>query len=188
MDNQRLEDHKRKLMDMIVDAFECNAYPGDDNIAAKETYLESEFLNDFIWIDWQNITIDFLVPLHKGSLSFMTPTAYAYFVPAYMIASIEHYDESDLIPDNLVWGFTLPVSEDIDQLNTFIAANAGGEEATHFNVDEETEWFYERVQEFSDNQKKVICRYLLHLMENHAEDYSDNEPQIAIDRYWKKFM
>ena len=180
--------NKTLLINLITEAFKDTPYPGNNNIAIHERDLEFESLDEFIGLDWRDITVNFLSPKHTSSLCFMTPVAYLYYLPAYMLASIEDYEESDLIPDNLVSDFTLPKQQELDELSAFIYNITQNEkDITRFNIDEEKAWFTERTNSFSDEQKNAIYQYLKYLNDEHAEDYPDNEPQVAIDRYWKNY-
>lgn len=173
----------------IKKVFECTVYPGDGNIATDAKYLSFESLKDFIGKKWQEITLSFLVPKHVDSLGFMTPFAFAYYLPAYMLATIQHYDRADLIPDNLVAAFTVPSSEDMNELLDALKGivDEAPPSLVTYDIDEATKRFYEIVSLFSDEQKQVIYDFLVYLAEQHGDDFCSDEPQRAISRYWNRY-
>lgn len=180
--------NRERLIIEINKAFESNVYPGNGNIAQNERDLEFESLEEFIGVDWRDITVDFIVPKHSSSLCLLTPSAFAYYVPTYMLASIKDYDNSDVIPNNLVGYFTVPCQEDIDELLSDLGkVGIAPKSLINYDVDEMASLFYERVSFFSKEQRHAIYEYLLFLKENHSADFPHNEPKRAIDRHWNRY-
>lgn len=179
-----------KLIEEIKAAFSEIRYPGDDNIALNKRNLEYESLKDFLGLDWRDININFIFPKHVDSLCYMTPQAFSYFVPGYMLASIENYEWIDTVPDNLVSYFTFPSQRDIQGLNSFIkqACIQDNVPITEITFDDDVSIFYGRMKYFSQRQKQEIYKFLQFLIQEHGDDFPNNEPQLAIDRYWTIFQ
>lgn len=79
----------------------------------------------------------------------MTPAAIRYYIPAFLIASIRHYDDSDQIPSPLLF-----------LLNPF-AMNDSNYHSS----------FRERFDLFDDSQKSATKAFLEYLSEAHPEDF-----------------
>jgi hypothetical protein len=200
----------RLLVKKIYEVFQGNKYPGDDNIATKQIDYDLESLSDFVGMDWRDIDVNFLCPpsrinKHSDSLCFMTPAAYAYFFPAYMVVSITDYKRSDQLPDNLIYHLTLPLREDderdlkfyndrldddnidmeekelMEELKAECLASDGSE------CEQMRQFFMGRASQFSAAQSAVIKQFLEYMQKRHGGDFLHNEPQVAIDRYWGKF-
>ncbi|WP_210336373.1 hypothetical protein, partial [Rhodomicrobium vannielii] len=48
-------------------------------------------------------------------------------------------------------------------------------------------WFDARVSRFTQEQANVIRRFIEYLRDTYADDYTDDAPQKALDRYWNRF-
>jgi hypothetical protein len=48
-------------------------------------------------------------------------------------------------------------------------------------------WFFERVSGFTPLQAQVIREFLEHMRDVHGEDFWDQAPQTALERYWHQF-
>jgi hypothetical protein len=102
---------KDEMIQEIDKAFKDTPYPGDDRIVTAYRDYEDESLSDFVGKDWRDTGIDLLCPAscpnkHSSSLCFMTPEAFVYYLPAYMTVSVSHYEELDLLPNNVIYGLT----------------------------------------------------------------------------------
>lgn len=86
---------KELLITTIRLAFADVPYPGDDNISDPEGRDEGEGATEaFRGRSWQSLKLD---ELWVPSLYSMTPEAFHYFLPAYLIRSLE--DEEDISDD-----------------------------------------------------------------------------------------
>jgi len=154
-----------KLIEKIKKAFVNTQYPGDENIVHKTQYDNevAECEKKFLGKKWQEVdwnTID-----NEGWASgcaFLTNEAYRYYLPAYMIAIIEKYDDMINSVDAVVSSLRFP------------------------NTSEEQKEFYVKMEGFTSEQKEVIIEFLDWLAENHNDDFLDDNARQANIRYWKK--
>lgn len=94
------------LKKLIVDAFANVPYPGDDNIT-KCPYNCSECRRVAIFFKGKpgaGYTAEELRPYHVA-LSLFTPEAFHFFLPGFMLASVDSYERGDVIPDSIRFHF-----------------------------------------------------------------------------------
>jgi len=85
-------------------------YPGDDQLVYDNSgyHLEcNEVLAAFRGKHWREVPFETL-RYESAALSFMTPAAYRYYLPAYLLACILDYAEADMIPDTVVFSLIPP--------------------------------------------------------------------------------
>ena len=93
------------LIDKIKSAWDGVPYPGDDNIFTPYSY-DDEGINDYFrGTTWAGHSVVSLRAHCGAILVFFTPVAYHYWLPAYLIASIEDPEELDVCLDSLVASF-----------------------------------------------------------------------------------
>src|SRR5436190_2091938 len=96
------------LKALISDAWADVEYPGDSAIAYDNTghHLECNQIAEFFHQKhWQDICISVLrtyVGDESACLSFMSPEAFRYYLPAYMFVAIDHYDCADITASSAV--------------------------------------------------------------------------------------
>lgn len=122
----------------IQEAFAEVSYPGDNNITrcpyhCSECRRIAEF---FKGRDWNTQTLEELRNYHVA-LSLLTPEAFHYFLPAFMLVSMDAYEKGDVIPDAIRFHFEY-------------SQEAQG----HFNV---------RMSKFSEPQRNAIIDYLVRM-------------------------
>jgi hypothetical protein len=126
------------LKQAIEDAFAGVAQPGDENIT-RCPYNCSECAR--IAAVFKGRTRKDLTPdelrAHHVALTLFTPEAFHYFLPAFMVVSMDRYEKGDLIPDAIRFHFE------------YTAEIQG-----HFAV---------RMSKFSAAQRKAIIDYLIHM-------------------------
>ena len=80
---------KRKLVEKISNAWSNVPYPGDQNIFTPDSYDDEGITDYFSGTTWKGHKVDRL----RGSCSalnvFFTPRAYHYWLPAYLIATVD---------------------------------------------------------------------------------------------------
>lgn len=160
---------KEQLNKLIIQAFSGVTYPGDDHLVDSEFYdLERLQIKEFFrGKKWDSITLQGLDLDYVGDpsacLNFMTGEARRYFLPTYMLITINEFEEADVIVDSTVY-ILMPKSiegKDFDR-------------------------FFEWTEQFSALQKNAIKNFLLYLKKNHTQDDVWDEPGIALARYWDK--
>ena len=94
------------LKKLIVEAFANVPYPGDDNIT-KCPYNCSECRRIAVYFKGKSntgCTAEDLRNYHVA-LSLFTPEAFHFFLPGFMLASVDSYERGDVIPDAIRFHF-----------------------------------------------------------------------------------
>ena len=129
-------------------AFSAERYPGDDHLINSSS-LEAVEVRDFLrGRRWNDLRIEELARNH-ASLFFLTPEALRYYIPAFLIASVLHYDDSDQIPSTLLF-----------LLNPFAMTDSDYQPR-----------FRERFESLSDSERHAIRGFLEFLRDTHADDF-----------------
>ena len=101
------------VRESIEAAFADVPYPGDDRIADHQNCLECEDVRGhFRGATWRGHTLPELRQ-YQDVLPLFTPEALQYFIPAYMLVSLDAWQEADLIPFSI--------------LNVCVAAGSGAD-------------------------------------------------------------
>jgi len=88
--------------ELIESAFADVPYPGDNSIALHQDCFECEELRVYLrGKTWRDLSFPKLHDFH-ASLPHLTPEAFHYFLPGYMLAAITHWEEVDMIPYSIV--------------------------------------------------------------------------------------
>lgn len=127
------------------------------------------------------------------ALAFMTPEAFAWFLPAFMVVSVTQYSESGTLTSTVITCLTPPDEADsrqFDQLVEEIRAldpDLLGEETGSGSLgadDELLAQFMERVAPLTLPEKAAVRDYLEYIEVAHGMDFPAFCPQQALDRYW----
>jgi hypothetical protein len=126
------------LKQTIAEVFANVPYPGDTNITrcpynCSECRRIATFFKGKGWTGW---TLEELRNYHVA-LSLFTPEAFHYFLPAFMLVSMDTYEKGDVIPDAIRFHFEY-----------------SQEMKGHFAV---------RMSKFSRAQRQAIIDYLIHM-------------------------
>jgi hypothetical protein len=92
------------LSRQIQDAFAATPYPGDERIGGFG-YFSREVQVAFRGHGWRDLSAEVLF-WHRWDIFLLTPEAFRYYAPAYMLASLYYHDEMDSLPDNLLFCLT----------------------------------------------------------------------------------
>ena len=124
------------LKQTIEHAFLDVLYPGDNNIThCPYNCAECRRIADFFkGKEWRGQTAAELKNYHVA-LSLFTPEAFHYFLPAFMLVSLDSYEKGDVIPDAVRFHFEY-----------------SAEMQGHFAV---------RMSKFSGEQREAIIDYLI---------------------------
>ena len=128
----------RPLKQRIEEAFAGVVYPGDENITrcpynCSECRRMAAFFKGRTVPDLKGDELR----AHHVALTLFTPEAFQFFLPAFMLVSMDRYEKGDLIPDAIRFHFEY-------------SAEIQG----HFAV---------RMSKFSAAQRKAIIDYLIHM-------------------------
>jgi hypothetical protein len=155
-----------KVAQQIEAAFAHAEYPGDSNIAYDQSggHLEcNQVARRFRAKQWKNLKIEFL-RRNADAVFFFTPMAYAYFLPAFLLASIRDPSHADVIPGNLVVSLSPSLSR------------------------AEPEQFLNRAENLTVPQRRAVAQFLNHLATEHAAAFPLGDPTIALDDFWSRYL
>ena len=182
------------LVAQIESAFAATPYPGDDRICDPSPGDEevAEYALEFRGARWDRLHPEFLA-YHDAAISFFTPEAFRYFLPAYLIADLRAPDigiESNANPIfHLSYGIAnIPTLSDA-QINAMIASIK--EEDPELEIDPrifrpmEDPGTYDRAVErfsaFNLAEREVIVAYLQHAAQN---PYDRPQIEEALESFW----
>ncbi len=126
------------LKEAIQTAFAEVPYPGDNNITRCPYHCRpcQEITDYFKGKGWEGHAVEDLRD-HHTALSLITAEAFHYFLPAFMLASLESYNSTDILPDSIRFHFEF----DLDHRDHFLV----------------------RMTKFSDEQRRVIIEFLRYM-------------------------
>jgi hypothetical protein len=100
-----------ELRKQIEAAFGQARYPGDDHLVddnsgypgAESTDIAAAFRGKH----WKDLPLETL-RYFSAALSFFTPEAYHFYLPAFLITSALRYDDADILPGAVLFHLTPP--------------------------------------------------------------------------------
>lgn len=134
--------------------------------------------------------------LHEqGDYHFLSKQGLKYYLPAYLSFAVRAYAETDSIANGLILSLTLPAAQDdlaleraLGQLaEQFPASDWLAQQTPCAELPERVAYFLDRHAQFSGAQGRAIYHFLVFMRENHGQDYFNDEPNVAIQRYWVQF-
>lgn len=143
----------------IESAFLTNTYPGDKKLVIDgEEDPECRFIKlNLIGKHWQDLLQEpHFTAVHNVSLSFMTDKAFIYYLPAFLIASLDWY-EADMLGITTIFELAPPPLGSLS---------------------------LERAKKFNKMQKDAIRSFFKFLCDEYSEEFPDKLPQRALDKYW----
>src|SRR4051794_10054319 len=94
--NQRKEVSMREeLAQKIEKVFTEAEYPGDQNIGVRET---AQFISQK---EWQKVPIEVIARSQSAILSFFSPAAYRFYLPAFLCAVLRHPEFEGLLEGSI---------------------------------------------------------------------------------------
>lgn len=104
-----------ELCHFIEESFSDAPRPAPGTLSLP-TY-DDEGTNDFFGgTDWRSHSVSALRQ-HEFALTIFTPSAYRYYLPAFLVCSVRHPAEADIIPDHIVWGLLRDISGDRERIH-----------------------------------------------------------------------
>lgn len=157
-----LDSNVLKLKAEIEAAFADVPYPGDRNLV--ETRIPEDldaavFFKGIKWQDWKEKPAQLLSPRVNGYLFSLSPSAFRYYLPLYMIFALTDYYAADLLPDEIISSVTF-----------------GGVDA---KWREHTE---RQMSLMTPMQLKVILEYLEFFKREHSVDLSGSHIDSGIEK------
>jgi hypothetical protein len=160
----------------IRESFGPMPYPGDEKIVTGYNSEDKEILRLLKGQYWQEVSW-LSLDLLREALIFLTPEGFRFYLPAFMLICLLDYYRADVTSRHVVNCLTLHLAAD----GRWKPSEA--EEKERWWHD----WFFERVSGFSPLQAQVIREFLEYMRDIHGEDFWDQEPQTALERYWHQF-
>jgi hypothetical protein len=158
-----------KIKEQVKSAFAEVPYPGDSNIVQGSS-LEAKEIESFLkGKHWEDITLESLrhnPPMDPSAcLSFMTREAFHYYLPAFLIITIDWKHEADVIPEFTVRALCIPEIPE-----------------------SEREWHESRVANFTAAQRKAIKSVLEYVKQMYAGLPQEGlyDPSLVVIRYWSE--
>jgi Uma2 family endonuclease len=153
---------RQQVVKQIEEAFANTPHPGNKRIGVYGYSIDYDLLGKH----WKEIPLDIIVK-QRGELSFLTLEAYRYYIPAFMTATLLHYEEVDTLAGNLISHFS-PPAEESGLTDYFLRKNAG----------------------FNRGEQKAILTFLESYLLLHPTEYptDDTVYRPMLDRgieYWK---
>jgi hypothetical protein len=156
MDSAAKQEHVSR---MIKEAFADLSPPTGVDLVTQNTMGYDAERDDitrfFFGRRWQSLSIDEL-RCEYSAVHFFSPAAYRYFLPAFMLAVVERFDDADLVTDSLL----LTLSPD-------------------------RPLFRSRVAVLSAQQRQAIRAFLEYLRDERRDPRIDPDPSILLRDYWQ---
>ena len=165
----RQQEARDALVRQIRSAFSDVEYPGDDGIVPDHVGWDpdvDEVGEAFAGKRWQDVTSEDIASQRDG-LCFMTPEAFRFYLPAYLLACILDYDEADTAFGCAIMLLTEPRPGD-----------------RRYRAWSEA-WFQKRVEAMTADQRLAIRRFLEYVGTEHCGDDPLGEIGEALRRYWR---
>ena len=101
---------EKGLIESIEEAFADAEYPGHrlEDIAPGAYGSDAELLRAFAGKHWRNLSAKFLERHRAFEFCFLTPTAFRFYLPAYLIGSIHHPIRSKAWTDIVIYHLSPP--------------------------------------------------------------------------------
>jgi Family of unknown function (DUF6714) len=150
----------------IASAFAATVHPGNDNLVATGAGIDPEsreIADAFRDKRWQEVSSG-MVRQYAEALPLLTPDAFRYFLPAYMMASIDDYPNVDVARDSVVFNLVPP-----------------GPGSEGWQID----FFNSRAQQFNPVEAGAIRCFLELMRDRMADEWATEDlgpPQEKFDR------
>lgn len=191
-----MERTSERIVQRIVDAFKPRELPeGDPIFLSHSSEVDMQTIERLArQTDWIDFPHDVLCD-NPLALAFMTPEAFAWFLPAYLVVSVTLYSESETLTSSLITCLTPPDEADSRQFEALVEETRAldrdllVEEPRPGSLDaddELLEHFMERAAGLNLDEKAAVRDYLEYIDVAHGEDFPVFGPKQALDRYWAR--
>jgi hypothetical protein len=156
------------IRNVIGDAFSGARQPRASEIVPDHGYVHlegEEIRHAFGGKAWDELTVPFLT-YHRQAVFFFTPQAWAYYLPAYMRAVVDHFDETDTMLNELLATVTPNRDAELDALRR------------------------ERVGALNGQQRGALVKFVEWAAAEHPDDLDDEVRQkivASLNRRGKPF-
>jgi len=160
---------RQQVARQIEVAFADTLYPDDNNIAKGIPDEARELEQGLRGYHWRNLTLE-LMYKYRNHIPNLTSDALRFYLPSFMLATINHYDEIDTLSDNLLSILSPPEDQDEDWQS----------------------YFLERTSSFNRVEQDAIVAFLEMYLDIHREDLGygkwENEFQTMLPKavtFWR---
>lgn len=153
-----------QLRAIITSAFAEAPHPGDAALVTGDVSYDPEYravAHAFSGKHWCELSRDFIRE-HRDALPLLGPSAFRFFLPAYLLACLEDEPDLDTAPSNVVSSLSPPEPGD-----------AASERA-----------FFERAAAFTVAEARAIAAYLQLARDRESDGSAENAARRALD-YWR---
>ena len=160
-----LEIKIQALLNEIENSFRNNKYPGDENLLHEDCLGDDNDIVDFYGqSDWKKVP-NKILEVNDASLCFFSPSAYQFYLPAYMQWALRNYRKKSFFGiDTTIYSLNPLMNDETDTRNF-------------------TESKYSKL---TQDQKQVVVKFL-EFMRDHGEGRVDSEQaDNALQDYWYK--
>ncbi len=191
-----MEHSPEKTIQLITDAFEHRKLQENAQIFLSHSpEVDTEIIEDLVRRDtWTNFPHQ-IVCDNSIALAFMTPEAFAWFLPIYMIISLNLYDETDTLTTTLITCLTPPNDAEtaeferlMKEIQSFDPDLFEDEEEEYENAlgtdDQLLQLFNERTASLTHQEKAAVKNYLEYVNITHGLDFPISGPKEALNLYW----
>ncbi len=157
-----MDTRQSEIAASIRHAFQDVPYPGDDNLVAMGREAIGELASIAARLkgkQWSDLDTGEII-WHQASLSMLLPAALHYYLPAFLIASLEP-DKVGFVFDALLW--------------TLSPSPFGGEVTERFN---------DLVKLLSDEQRNAIRLFFDYARDTFPQDFTGDDPETTLTTYW----
>ncbi len=88
------ESLRQQIAQLIRDAFSITPYPGDNQISGDDPFDGLSVQEAFRGKHWRDVSLELLLN-HHDKLPFMSDEAYRFYLPAYLLGILFHFEELD---------------------------------------------------------------------------------------------
>lgn len=179
----------------IANAFEDRILPNADPVFQSYTCevdmrVMARLAHQTTWFDFPGE----VVCNNPLALAFMTPEAFAWFLPAYLVRSISPYRGADSLTTTILTCLTPPDAADASTFQSLVeqlhALNADIIDEAEIDSlgpnDRLLQLFLDRASVLDDCEKAAVRDYLEYMDATHGADFPVFGPKDALDRYWTR--
>ncbi len=168
-----------RICHMIERRFKDTPEPSPDQIVNNPTgYEAAKYIREFAGKQWQLLHPDFLNANH-ASVSFFSPEAMRYYIPAYMILDLMGNSNTGTPLFTLI-NFGDGAGKTINRLGNKILSEQQKKQIDSQMRDSQLNC----LSKFSDNERHCIIAYLNYKMT--LDPYEKEDIQNALDCFWLK--
>jgi hypothetical protein len=155
---------------LIRSAFASTPYPGDDRLVTDDGGRDPETRDVAKMLSgqrWDQVSLDTL-RARAESLPLLTPEAFRYYLPAYMLGVFEHWNDVDVVRDSVLYNLTPP----------------------NERSGRKWEFFRTRADQFTPSEGAAIASFLRFMSDRYQADWAASGMTPPTDRvapalrYW----